>query len=75
MKRAYSQSLKKSVSAILATVMTISLFPFSTGIEVYAEDDPYVELSQTLTAQDTFANDRLRICSPQGFSPYKRYRK
>lgn len=55
MKRAFSQSLKKSVSAILATVMTISLFPFSTGIEVYAEDDPYVELSQTLTAQDTFA--------------------
>ena len=55
MKRAFSKSLKKSVSAILATVMTISLFPFSTGFEVYAEDDPYVELSQTLTAQDTFA--------------------
>lgn len=47
--------IKKAVSAALAAVMTISLFPFSTGFEVYAEDDPYVELSQTLTAQDTFA--------------------
>lgn len=55
MKKAFSKRLKKSVSAILATVMTIGLFPFSAGFEVYAEDDPYVELSQTLTAQDTFA--------------------
>lgn len=47
--------IKKAVSAALAAVMTIGLFPFSTGFEVYAEDDPYVELSQTLTAQDTFA--------------------
>lgn len=47
--------IKKAVSAALAAVMTISLFPFSTGFEVYAEDEPYVELSQTLTAQDTFA--------------------
>lgn len=47
--------IKKAISAALAAVMTIGLFPFSTGFEVYAEDDPYVELSQTLTAQDTFA--------------------
>ena len=47
--------IKKAVSAALATVMAIGLFPFSAGFEVYAEEDPYVELSQTLTAQDTFA--------------------
>ncbi len=47
--------IKKALSAALAAVMTIGLFPFSAGFEVYAEDDPYVELSQTLTAQDTFA--------------------
>ncbi len=47
--------IKKALSAALAAVMTVSLFPFSAGFEVYAEDDPYVELSQTLTAQDTFA--------------------
>ncbi len=47
--------IKKAVSAALAAVMTIGLFPFSVDFEVYAEEDPYVELSQTLTAQDTFA--------------------
>lgn len=47
--------IKKIISAALATLMTISLFPFNAGFEVYAEEDPYIELSQTLTAQDTFA--------------------
>lgn len=55
MKKTLKMGAKKAVSAALATVMTIGLFPFSAGFDVYAEDDPYIELSQTLTAQDTFA--------------------
>ena len=50
-----SNLTKKILSATLATVMTISLFPIKTYINVYADEDPYIELSQTLTAKDTFA--------------------
>lgn len=55
MKTTISNKMKKVISTALAAVMTISLFPLKTGINAYAEEDPYVELTNTLTAQDTFA--------------------
>ena len=55
MKKTISNKMKKVISTALAAVMTISLFPLKTGINAYAEEDPYVELTNTLTAQDTFA--------------------
>ena len=55
MKYINKTKLKKIISGILAAALVISIFPFQTSIDVYAEEDPYVELTNTLTAQDTFA--------------------
>lgn len=55
MKKTISNKMKKVIATTLAAVMIISWFPLRTGINVYAEEDPYVELTNTLTAQDTFA--------------------
>lgn len=57
MKRIHKRKLEKIISEILAAVMIINVFSFQTGIDVCAEADenPYVELTNTLTAQDTFA--------------------
>lgn len=55
MKKTIINKMKKVISTALAVVMIISLFPLKTGMNAYAEEDPYVELTNTLTAQDTFA--------------------
>lgn len=55
MEKSLKMGLKRVVSVLLAVTLTVSLFSVKVPIDIYAEDDPYVELSQTLTAQDTFA--------------------
>lgn len=55
MDKSLKMGFKRVVSVLLAVTLTVSLFSVKVPIEIYAEDDPYVELSQTLTAQDTFA--------------------
>jgi len=50
-----NKPLKKILSSILAAAMVVGLFSFENNATIYAEEDPYVELTNTLTAQDTFA--------------------
>lgn len=55
MKKNIVNKIKRGISTALATIMVMGLLPLRTGISVYAEEEPYVELTNTLTAQDTFA--------------------
>lgn len=55
MKKNIVNKIKSGISTALAIIMVMGLLPLRTGISVYAEEEPYVELTNTLTAQDTFA--------------------
>ena len=45
-----NKPLKKILSSILAAAMVVGLFSFENNATIYAEEDPYVELTNTLTA-------------------------